>query len=148
VHVKMEIEIPRSIKVKFITSCSYPINEYDDMIKARIRSDSYVGNPVNEILLNLNLPDHRRFDSYVGNPIKEILLNLNLPDHRSVLMEPKVHVKMEMEIPRSIKVKFITSCSYSVNEYDDMIKARMYVIQDFCYIDTQKVFLEVIMYSR
>ncbi|GJS32752.1 hypothetical protein Tco_0531134 [Tanacetum coccineum] len=43
----------------------------------------------------------RRSDTYAGNPVKEILLNLNLPDHRSVLMEPEGHVKMEMEIPRS-----------------------------------------------
>ncbi|GJV40282.1 hypothetical protein Tco_1418722 [Tanacetum coccineum] len=50
---------------------------------------------------------------------------------RSVLTEPEVHVKMEMEIPRSSKFKFITACSYSINEYDDMMKAQMYVIQDF-----------------
>ncbi|GJT41946.1 hypothetical protein Tco_0941811 [Tanacetum coccineum] len=53
---------------------------------------------------------------------------------RLVLMKPEVHVKME--IPRSSKVKFITVCSYSINEYDDMMKARMYVIQDFRYSDT------------
>ncbi|GJV96671.1 putative reverse transcriptase domain-containing protein [Tanacetum coccineum] len=45
-----------------------------------------------------------RSDAYAGNPVKEILLNLNLPDHRSVLMEPKVYVKMEMEIPRSSRI--------------------------------------------
>ncbi|GJW87687.1 hypothetical protein Tco_0163027 [Tanacetum coccineum] len=39
-------------------------------------------------------------------------------------------------------------CSYSIDIYDDMMKARMYVIQDFQYSNTQKVFLEVIMYSR
>ncbi|GKE41683.1 hypothetical protein Tco_1468967 [Tanacetum coccineum] len=89
-----------------------------------------------------------RSDTYAGNPVKEILLNLNLPDHRSVLTEPEVHVKMEMEIPRSSKVKFITACSYSIDEYNDMMKAQIYVIQDFRYSDTQKVFLEVIMYSR
>ncbi|GJU82312.1 retrovirus-related pol polyprotein from transposon TNT 1-94 [Tanacetum coccineum] len=64
-----------------------------------------------------------RSDTYAGNPVKEILLNLNLPDHRSVLTEPEVHVKMGMEIPCSSKVKFITVCSYLINEYDDMMKA-------------------------
>ncbi|GJR75049.1 hypothetical protein Tco_0087414 [Tanacetum coccineum] len=49
--------------------------------------------------------DHT-YDTYARNPVNEILLNLNLPDHRSVLMEPEVHVKMEMEIHRSSKVKF------------------------------------------
>ncbi|GJR64458.1 retrovirus-related pol polyprotein from transposon TNT 1-94 [Tanacetum coccineum] len=77
-------------------------------------------------------------DTYVENHVKEILLNLNLPDHRSVLTEPKVHVKMEMEIPRSNKVKFITACSYSINEYNDVMKAQIYVIQDFRYSDTKK----------
>ncbi|GJZ16695.1 hypothetical protein Tco_0552818 [Tanacetum coccineum] len=76
-----------------------------------------------------------RSDTYAGNSVKEILLNLNLPDHRSVLTEPE----MKMEIPRSSKVKFITACSYSIDEYDDTMKARMYVIQDFRYSDTQKV---------
>ncbi|GKB27103.1 hypothetical protein Tco_0866504 [Tanacetum coccineum] len=50
-------------------------------------------------------------DTYTGNPIKEILLKLNLPDHRSVLTDPEVQVKMEMEIPRSSGVNFITACS-------------------------------------
>ncbi|GKB20832.1 hypothetical protein Tco_0854755 [Tanacetum coccineum] len=40
-------------------------------------------------------------DTYTGNPVKKILLKMNLPDHRSVLTDPEVHVKMEMEIPRS-----------------------------------------------
>ncbi|GKC02687.1 hypothetical protein Tco_0994297, partial [Tanacetum coccineum] len=48
-------------------------------------------------------------DTYTRNPVKEILLNLNLPDHRSVLTDPKVQVKMEMEIPRSSRVNFITA---------------------------------------
>ncbi|GJZ13237.1 hypothetical protein Tco_0548467 [Tanacetum coccineum] len=28
------------------------------------------------------------------NHVKEILLNLNLPDHRSILMDSKIHIKM------------------------------------------------------
>ncbi|GJR82836.1 hypothetical protein Tco_0153621 [Tanacetum coccineum] len=36
-----------------------------------------------------------------SNEVSEILLKMNLPDHRSVLTDPEVHVKIEMEIPRS-----------------------------------------------
>nr|GEX87461.1 hypothetical protein [Tanacetum cinerariifolium] len=79
-----------------------------------------------------------RSDDYAGNPIKEILPNLNLPDHRSVLMKPKVHVKMDMEIPHSSKVKFITACSYSIDKYKDTMKAQLLVTQVFRYSDTQK----------
>ncbi|GJX96898.1 hypothetical protein Tco_0352696 [Tanacetum coccineum] len=68
-----------------------------------------------------------RSNAHAGNPVKEILFNLNLPDHRSVLTEPEVHVKMEMEIPRSSRFKFITACSYSVNKYKDMMKAQVHV---------------------
>ncbi|GJZ35145.1 hypothetical protein Tco_0580962 [Tanacetum coccineum] len=36
-----------------------------------------------------------------GNPVKEILLKLNLPDHRSILTDSKIHIKMVMEVPGS-----------------------------------------------
>ncbi|GJR88226.1 hypothetical protein Tco_0212237 [Tanacetum coccineum] len=42
-----------------------------------------------------------RFDTSAGNPVKEILLKLNLPDHRSILMDSKEYVKMVMEVPDS-----------------------------------------------
>ncbi|GJU02337.1 hypothetical protein Tco_1112675 [Tanacetum coccineum] len=32
----------------------------------------------------------RPFDTSAGNPVKEILLKLNLPDHRSILTDSKV----------------------------------------------------------
>ncbi|GKD81724.1 hypothetical protein Tco_1348563 [Tanacetum coccineum] len=34
-----------------------------------------------------------RFDTSAGNPVKEILLKLNLPDHRSILTDSKMEVK-------------------------------------------------------
>ncbi|GJZ66455.1 hypothetical protein Tco_0623151, partial [Tanacetum coccineum] len=43
---------------------------------------------------------------------QEILPNLNLPDHRLVLTEPKINIKMEMEIPGFRRVKFKAACSY------------------------------------
>ncbi|GJU17919.1 hypothetical protein Tco_1145885 [Tanacetum coccineum] len=39
-----------------------------------------------------------RFYTLAGNPVKEILLKLNLPDHRSILTDSKEQIKMEMEI--------------------------------------------------
>ncbi|GJS63075.1 hypothetical protein Tco_0677639 [Tanacetum coccineum] len=42
-----------------------------------------------------------RSDTYAGNPVKEILLNLNLPDHKSVLTEPKVHSSATLILKRS-----------------------------------------------
>ncbi|GJR49370.1 hypothetical protein Tco_1399891 [Tanacetum coccineum] len=42
-----------------------------------------------------------RFNTTVGNHVKEILLKLNLPDHRSILTDSKIHIKMDMEVPVS-----------------------------------------------
>ncbi|GKA93729.1 hypothetical protein Tco_0815715 [Tanacetum coccineum] len=53
----------------------------------------------------------RRFDTLAGNPIKEILLKLNLPDHRLILTDSKVTpTKHRYLVPsnsqrRSVKVK-------------------------------------------
>ncbi|GJZ65276.1 hypothetical protein Tco_0621972 [Tanacetum coccineum] len=40
-----------------------------------------------------------------GNPVKDILLKLNLPDHMSVLTDLKIHIKMDMEVPGYSRVK-------------------------------------------
>ncbi|GJZ78370.1 hypothetical protein Tco_0643207 [Tanacetum coccineum] len=72
-------------------------------------------------------PKQSRSDTYTGNPVNEILLKLNLPDHRSVLTDLEVQVKMEMEIPRSSGVNFVTACSYSTNKSKDVMKAQVYV---------------------
>ncbi|GJZ66317.1 hypothetical protein Tco_0623013 [Tanacetum coccineum] len=45
-----------------------------------------------------------RLYTSAGNPVKEILLKLNLPDHRSILTDSKEYIKMDME-RRSVKVK-------------------------------------------
>ncbi|GJX41170.1 hypothetical protein Tco_0256160, partial [Tanacetum coccineum] len=36
-----------------------------------------------------------RFNTLAGNPVKEILLKLNLPDHRSILTDSKMEVKLK-----------------------------------------------------
>ncbi|GJY23064.1 hypothetical protein Tco_0396722 [Tanacetum coccineum] len=38
-----------------------------------------------------------RFNTTAGNPVKEILLKLNLPDHRSILTDSKEQIKIEIE---------------------------------------------------
>ncbi|GJS47048.1 hypothetical protein Tco_0597169 [Tanacetum coccineum] len=38
-----------------------------------------------------------RFSTIARNPVKEILLKLNLPDHRSILTDSKEYIKMDME---------------------------------------------------
>ncbi|GJY46754.1 hypothetical protein Tco_0435817, partial [Tanacetum coccineum] len=68
-------------------------------------------------------------NAYAENPVKEILLNLNLPDHRSVLTESEVHVKIEMEIPRSSR-SFATlilkrSSLKSLGVQDEAIQGRL-----------------------
>ncbi|GKA51887.1 retrovirus-related pol polyprotein from transposon TNT 1-94 [Tanacetum coccineum] len=42
-----------------------------------------------------------RFNTTAGNPVKEILLKLNLPDHSSILTDSKDYIKMVMEVPGS-----------------------------------------------
>ncbi|GKE52571.1 hypothetical protein Tco_1487727, partial [Tanacetum coccineum] len=45
------------------------------------------------------------FNTTAVNPVKEILLKLNLPDHRSILMDSKEHIKMDVEVPGSSSLK-------------------------------------------
>ncbi|GJR13350.1 retrovirus-related pol polyprotein from transposon TNT 1-94 [Tanacetum coccineum] len=56
------------------------------------KSDTQVIKVKMEILLEptSNKLMVERFDTSAGNPVKEILLKLNLPDHKSILMDSKV----------------------------------------------------------
>ncbi|GJV01876.1 hypothetical protein Tco_1335445 [Tanacetum coccineum] len=126
----------KSLIKLFQTATRFSISGNHVVKKTAVPKNCEDGNPT-----RANIKQALRFDADAGNPVKEILLNLNLPDHKSVLTDPEVHVKMEMEIPRSSKVKFITACLYSFDKYKDMMKAQIYVIQVFYYFDTQKVFL-------
>ncbi|GKC46494.1 hypothetical protein Tco_1064216, partial [Tanacetum coccineum] len=38
-----------------------------------------------------------KFNTSAGNLVKEILLKLNLPDHKSILMDSKEYIKIDME---------------------------------------------------
>ncbi|GJX29809.1 retrovirus-related pol polyprotein from transposon TNT 1-94, partial [Tanacetum coccineum] len=59
-----------------------------------------------------------------GNPIKEILLKLNLPNHRSILTDSKRYL-----IPAATqdKSRFIAACSYSTDKCNHMMKAQVHV---------------------
>nr|GEU76061.1 hypothetical protein [Tanacetum cinerariifolium] len=60
-----------------------------------------------------------------GNPVKEILLKLNLPDHRSILTDSKEYIKKDVEVPGSSRLtRFIATCSYSTDIYKDIKKAQ------------------------
>ncbi|GKA94006.1 hypothetical protein Tco_0815992 [Tanacetum coccineum] len=66
-----------------------------------------------------------RFNTTAGNPDKEILLKLNLPDHRSILTNLKEYIKMDMEVPGSSRLtRFIATCSYSTDISNDIMKAQ------------------------
>ncbi|GJS81090.1 hypothetical protein Tco_0747631 [Tanacetum coccineum] len=92
-------------------------------------SDTYVFTMKMEILLEptsnkLMVGDSDVYTLEDPTLILEILsrrffLRLNLPDHRSV------QVKMEMEIPHSSGVYFITTCSYSTDTSNELLKAQM-----------------------
>nr|GEV82079.1 hypothetical protein [Tanacetum cinerariifolium] len=60
-----------------------------------------------------------RSDTYTGNPVKEILLKIE----STALL---VQVKMEMKIPHSSGVYFITACPYSTNTSTVLMKIQVY----------------------
>ncbi|GKD90218.1 hypothetical protein Tco_1365725, partial [Tanacetum coccineum] len=76
-----------------------------------------------------------RFYTLAGNPVKEILLKLNLPDHRSILTDLKEYIKMDME-RRSVKVKelrercIITAFKLSNQEWYEHVGPKVTSSQD------------------
>ncbi|GJU11111.1 hypothetical protein Tco_1133507 [Tanacetum coccineum] len=83
---------------------------YKRMVELRDLCDSYESN-LRKLELHSTFDESdtyvlERFDTSAGNPVKEILLKLNLPDHRSILTDSKEYLKMVME-RQSVKVKEI-----------------------------------------
>ncbi|GKA90967.1 hypothetical protein Tco_0812837 [Tanacetum coccineum] len=69
----------------------------------------------------------RRFNTASWKSVKEILLKLNLPDHRSILTDSKEHIKRDME-GRSIKDKefqrsFRHSDTERLSQSDEVLKS-------------------------
>ncbi|GJU09838.1 hypothetical protein Tco_1132234 [Tanacetum coccineum] len=57
------------------------------------------------------------FNTLAGNPVKEILLKLNISDHRSILTDSKEYIKMDVE-RRSVKVKELQErCIIKLSSY-------------------------------
>ncbi|GKA70516.1 hypothetical protein Tco_0776655 [Tanacetum coccineum] len=70
--------------------------------------------------------DKRRSEKFIEMierrlKIKRIFRNLKS------FVSRRVHRKMEMEIPYSSKVKFITICSYLTDTSKDIMKAQVYI---------------------
>ncbi|GJS14794.1 retrovirus-related pol polyprotein from transposon TNT 1-94 [Tanacetum coccineum] len=51
------------------------------------------------------------------------------PHRRRDILSFMEHLKMEMEIPCSNKIKFITACSFSNDSFEDIMKAQISVIK-------------------
>ncbi|GJR77010.1 hypothetical protein Tco_0089375 [Tanacetum coccineum] len=61
---------------------------------------------------------------------RRFFLRLNLPDHRSVLTDSKVHIKMEMTLTCSSRVKFTATCSYfRLNDFTTSRKNDLKLLQ-------------------
>ncbi|GJT47355.1 hypothetical protein Tco_0956070 [Tanacetum coccineum] len=80
-----------------------------DISSPKHQSDTQVITVKMEILLEptSNKLMVERFDTLAGNPAKEIVLKLNLPDHKLILTDLKIEVK------ESIALKLITRAAGS-----------------------------------
>ncbi|GKC33913.1 hypothetical protein Tco_1046297 [Tanacetum coccineum] len=70
-------------------------------------------------------------EDLIENPINwdkppTVKMEILLEPTSNKLME---HLKMEMEIPCSNKIKFITACSFSNDSFEDIMKAQVSVIK-------------------
>nr|GEX46440.1 hypothetical protein [Tanacetum cinerariifolium] len=84
-----------------------------------------------EVLSESNTYVLERFNTTARNPVKEILLKLNLPDHRLILMDSKIHIKMDMEVPGSNRLtRFIATYLYSTDIYKGIKKAQIHIKMD------------------
>ncbi|GJU86265.1 hypothetical protein Tco_1293811 [Tanacetum coccineum] len=61
-----------------------------------------------------------RFYTLAGNPVKEILLKLNLPDHR-ILKDGGEGTWFQLTH------RFIATCSYPTDKHKDIMKAQVHV---------------------
>ncbi|GKA20740.1 reverse transcriptase domain-containing protein, partial [Tanacetum coccineum] len=78
--------------LEFLRVCDYPTASH------------YCNNGSSPLWFIQPLPGVPRINTTAGNPVKEILLKLNLPDHRSIFTDSKEQIKMEIE-RRSVKAK-------------------------------------------
>ncbi|GJR98766.1 hypothetical protein Tco_0270940 [Tanacetum coccineum] len=67
-------------------------------------------------LLELHQQAYGRFYTLAGNPVKEILLKLNLPDHRSILTDSKITIDGGEVPDSSDSLDSISTCSYPTRQ--------------------------------
>nr|GEW48027.1 putative ribonuclease H-like domain-containing protein [Tanacetum cinerariifolium] len=109
-------DLPRNIPLDSVVVLRY---------EKRSKSENK-GKVLTEIKLVLEQTQQERLNSTAGNPINEILLKLNLSDHRTILTDLKVYIKMDMEVLGSTRLtRFIATCSYSTDIYKDIMKAQL-----------------------
>ncbi|GJY49907.1 hypothetical protein Tco_0439863 [Tanacetum coccineum] len=67
-----------------------------------------------------------RLDTSAGNPVKEILLKLNLPDHRSILTDSKVYLRWSDEVLKNKEFQrsFRHSDTERLSRSDEVLKLK------------------------
>ncbi|GJT01892.1 hypothetical protein Tco_0823061 [Tanacetum coccineum] len=87
-------DLCNSIRIKLVTNCGQETLVCVSYKKSKLVPEHAEFDESNTYVLE-------RFNTTAGNLVKEILLKLNLPDHRSILTDLKIHIKMVMEVPGS-----------------------------------------------
>ncbi|GKB68963.1 hypothetical protein Tco_0930375 [Tanacetum coccineum] len=67
----------------------------------KCKSLIFISNTLIQLIVGFECDGIPKRRPAAGNPVKEILLKLNLPDHRSILTDSKEYLKMVMEVPDS-----------------------------------------------
>ncbi|GKE15016.1 hypothetical protein Tco_1422593 [Tanacetum coccineum] len=80
-----------SIRIKLVTTGK---KQWCDSIRIKLVPDNVEFDESDTHVLE-------RLNTSAGNPVTEILLQLNLPDHRSILTDSKEYIKRDMEAPDS-----------------------------------------------
>ncbi|GKD28320.1 hypothetical protein Tco_1239098, partial [Tanacetum coccineum] len=76
-----------------------------------------------------------RLNTSAGNPVKEILLKLNLPDHRSIFMDSKI----DNEVPDSSCLTDSLPYAHTRSTNVKTSCKLKYMFQDFRYSDTVRL---------
>ncbi|GJR96300.1 reverse transcriptase domain-containing protein [Tanacetum coccineum] len=78
-HLETDIQEKDKVKAKYRQNQARERKEHKEKSKVKVKVNT------RKVKVRLNTP--------AGNPVKEILLKLNLPDHRSILTDSKMEVK-------------------------------------------------------
>ncbi|GJS81367.1 hypothetical protein Tco_0747908 [Tanacetum coccineum] len=92
----------------------FMIKDINKLLKERrmMRSlEKFVSGSTTELTLRLlrRTIMTQRFDTSAGNPVKEILLKLNLPDHRSILTDSKMVMEGSGSVPEPKRLERVSA---------------------------------------